>query len=385
MSQLTQKEACCGCGACAQVCVKNCITMKADEEGFRYPSVDMQQCVNCGLCERVCPILNKPETEAPSQVSAYAAYTNEEAIREASSSGGIFTLLAEAVLSRQGVVFGAAFDEKFDVHHVMVDRLEDLWRLRGSKYVQSRIGDTYRQAKEQLESGRPVLFSGVACQIAGLKNFLGKNYSKLYTVDVLCHGVPSPRAWNKYKQAQETAVDSEIQSIFFRSKVAGWKKFSMVLEFQNGGQYCELLSEDAFMKWFLRDICLRPSCHSCRFKSLPYPADITLGDAWGIDRLMPDMDDDRGTSVVLVNTEKGSTLWAKIQDRMVVRQGDVEQLLAPNGAAKKSVKAHPKRKAFFTAMNNGATADQLTRMVRVPLVRRVLSFGKRCVKKILKI
>ena len=380
MINITKKQDCCGCGACAQACAKNCITMEADEEGFAYPSVDSSRCVECGLCEGVCPVLNREQKKSGHPVSAYAAYANDAQLRQTSSSGGIFSLMAQKILSEGGAVFGAAFDDRFSVHHVMVENAEELERLRGSKYVQSRIGNTYRQAKELLDAGRPVLFSGVACQIAGLKFFLRKDYENLYTVNVLCFGAPSPKVWQYYKSAREQEYCAPLKKVSFRDKCTGWKTYSIDFSFENGKKYRSRSSDEPYMKWFIGEICLRPSCSNCKFRESPYPADITLGDAWGIGNYMPQMDDDRGTSVVLVNTEKGERLWEQLYPRMTVSRGDPERLLAPNGAARKSVRPHPKRKQFFAAIDRGASAEALTRLTRKSPLRRGLSFGKRCVK-----
>lgn len=201
MINITDKSQCCGCSACSQICPKKCITMKVDDEGFEYPLVNSSQCVECGLCKNSCPILNK-YSRKNNLLESYIAYANENNIRLKSSSGGIFSLLAEEILNKDGIIFGAAFNNDFLVHHVLIDNLENLYKLRGSKYIQSRIEDTFMKAKQFLEQGRYVLFSGTSCQIAGLKKYLAKDYEKLYTVGVLCHGAPSPKVWEEYKKYQ---------------------------------------------------------------------------------------------------------------------------------------------------------------------------------------
>ena len=381
--RLTKKADCCGCGACAQSCPKNYISMEPDSEGFLYPKVDETQCVNCGLCEKVCPILLKQKPDSI-KVAAYAAYTSNSELREKSSSGGIFSLLAQEILNRGGTVAGAAFAADFSVRHILVENDAELDRLRGSKYVQSRMEDTYVQIRDLLKQGRPVLFTGVACQIAGLKAFLGREYENLYTVDVLCHGVPSPKVWAHYRREQAQIHGTTLEEVSFRDKRKGWRHYSMALNFAEGVEYCRPGAEDTYLRVFLRDLCLRPSCHSCRFKDFPRLSDLTIGDAWGIERHMPDLDDDHGTSVVLVNSEKGMGLWNAVADNAVSRQGELDVLLPKSADSRKSVKPHPNRSRFFAALNRGDSMEQLCKLTRKSPYRRLLSYGKRTVKRLLR-
>lgn len=383
MIRLMDKADCCGCGACAQSCPKSCISMEPDSEGFLYPKVDEKSCVNCGLCEKVCPIQKKARPEA-GEVQAFAAYSPDGPLRERSSSGGIFSVLAREILSRGGVIAGAAFADDFSVRHILVEKDVELDRLRGSKYVQSRMEDTYAQVRELLKRGREVLFTGVSCQVAGLKAFLGRDYDNLWTVDVLCHGVPSPKVWQHYCREQEAAYGQKLESVSFRDKRSGWRKYSIALNLGGDTQYCRPGGEDSYMRLFLRDICLRPSCHHCRFKDLPRLSDLTIGDAWGIEKHMPDMDDDRGTSVVLVNSEKGRKLFEAVEDRLVCRQGTLDTLLPKSADSRKPVKPHPNRARFFAALDRGEGIEQLCKLTRKSWHRRLLSFGKRTVKRLLR-
>ena len=383
MIDIVTKDSCCGCGACAQICPKGCITLQADGEGFLYPKVDAKTCVECGLCETVCPILQSEKTAVREPLEVFAACGEEKLLRLDSSSGGIFSLLAESVLAQGGVVFGAAFAEDFSVRHVGVDSVDGLDKLRGSKYVQSRTENTYKETKLALEQGRPVLYSGVGCQIAGLKRFLGKEYEGLVTVDVLCHGVPSPKVWQRYVRHCEGQRNSVLTKVSFRSKKRGWHNYETEQCFQNGQVQRIAHGKDPYIQMFLSEICLRPSCHSCKFREGRSGADITLGDAWGIERWMPEMDDDKGTSVVFINSRKGKTLWDLVQDRVKARIADPETVIRNNMVYRNSVKPHPSRARFFKALNSGASVDQLIQLTKAPLWRRILSFGKRCVKKIL--
>ena len=382
MITIKNKADCCGCGSCEQSCPKGCITMVADEEGFLYPKVDQQACVRCGLCQKVCPILSKKKAPA-GDVSAYAAYTADEEIRKVSSSGGVFSVLAKEILSRGGVIAGAAFDDDFSVRHILVERDAQLNRLRGSKYVQSRMEDTYAQIRDLLKQGKTVLFTGVSCQVAGLKAFLGRDYDHLYTVDVLCHGVPSPKVWQQYCREQEAAYGRKLTAAAFRDKRNGWRKNSICLQFGED-EYCRRNSEDAYLRLFLQDLCLRPSCHSCRFKSFPRLSDLTIGDAWGIERHMSDLDDDRGTSVVLVNSEKGQALWACLGASLISRQGELDVLLPKTADSRRSVSPHPNRKRFFAALNRGDSMDQLVKLTHKNPAQRLFSRGKKAVKRLLR-
>ena len=383
MINVTDKKKCCGCGGCAQTCPVGCITMTADKEGFLYPVVHAAQCVDCGLCNRACPILNRGTV--PENIKVYAAMCNDEEVRRTSSSGGVFALLAEHVLAEGGAVFGAAFDENFAVHHVMIARSEDLHLVKGSKYLQSRIENTYIEAEKILKSGRFVLFSGTGCQIAGLKSFLKREYNNLYTIDVFCHGVPSPDVWRKYLDTKKESYQSEIKQVNFRCKVPNWRGYSVRVCFENAEESCVAHGDDEYIKLFLSEICLRPSCYDCKFRKSSSGADLTIGDAWGVENWMPHMDDNKGTSVVVVNTENGERLWAAIRGQLRSEEGDSKVILSDNPVFMSSVKPHPNRKKFFAALSEGASMDELVLLTKKPLWRRGLSFAKRRVKKLLKL
>lgn len=363
--EILKKKDCCGCSACAQACVKKCITMRTDYEGFTYPEVDLSTCVQCGLCKKACPIINADSNSNEMlHYPAYAAFADTEDVRLRSSSGGIFTLLAENVLHKGGMVFGAAFDDEFMVSHIGIEHIEEITRLQGSKYLQSRIGNTYYEAKIALDAGRQVLYSGTACQIAGLKGYLKKEYPNLLTLDVLCHGVPSPKVWNRYLRSQEVLHNGHVRRTFFRHKKYGWKTFALLLEFSNNKAYERIFAEDPFMQMFLSNICLRPSCYACKFKSLSRPSDITIGDCWGIDNIYPDMDDDKGTSIVFAHSEKGMDLLKKIMGEMTYKEGNIEELLPNTADSRKSVSPHPNRNAFFAALDVGKNCDELLKFVK---------------------
>ena len=343
--ELKNKKDCMGCHACANICPKSCILMETDQEGFLYPTVDYNLCIKCKKCINVCPIINKEEVM--NDPVTYSCINNDETIRLDSSSGGIFTLVAEKVIAQGGAVFGASFNNQFEVEHVFVETKEDLGKLRGSKYVQSKIGNSYKKAKEFLDSGREVLFTGTPCQITGLKSYLEKFYTNLSTMDIVCHGVPSPEVWRKYVEFREIEAGSPAQRIAFRRKNEGWKRYSVSFLFKNNTEYRQNLRNDLYMRAFLKDVCLRPSCYECEFKTLNRQSDITLADFWGIQNILPEMDDDKGTSLIFVNSEMGQRLFNETKDKMLYQEVDIHEAVKYNSAAIKSVGYNPKREDFF--------------------------------------
>ena len=345
MIEIKEKEYCCGCGACAQKCPAHCIEMIEDREGFLYPQCNKDECINCRLCEDVCPVLNK-STATNILKRCFVCCACDDIIRTNSSSGGIFSLLATEILKDGGLVYGAAFDSDFMVHHIRIDNIDQINAVQKSKYLQSRIEDTYISTKNDLIKGRKVLFSGTACQIEGLKKYLGRDYDSLVIVDILCHGTPSPMIWKLYLKSLN-ANNARILDVNFRNKEHGWKNYSLKISYDSNNCYASSFHKDMFMNLFLSDVILRPSCYNCRFKDMSRVSDITLGDAWGIKRIMPEMDDDKGTSLLLIHTEKGMEYLQKITSKVHIKAIELDRILPPGADSRVSVKKHPKREEFF--------------------------------------
>ena len=283
-------------------------------------------------------------------------------------------------------MFGAAFADDFkSVHHICVDNKADLEKLRGSKYVQSKIGDTYKQAKEYLDSGRKVLFTGTPCQIGGLYSFLRKDYDNLYTQDIICHGVPSPMVWEKYVEEREIKAASTTQRMFFRHKKYGWKTFAVLFEFSNNSAYVKRLHEDAYMRAFLSNSCLRPSCYACSFKSMKRQADITLADFWGIQSVLPEMDDDKGTSLVLVHSDKGRDLLAELSDKIKSRKVNTDIVEKYNPSVAKSVSVNDKREGFLKDIRNEDFEMTVAKYTKLSVYKRARRFAGRVKRKLFRI
>lgn len=351
MIKISDKAMCSGCGVCKDVCPVAAINMVSDKEGFLYPQVNLELCIDCGICESKCPIINNvPSQGAIDSIVAYAAYTKDDILRLHSSSGGIFTHIATNIVKKGGVVFGAMFDSAFVLRHKFIDNLDDLSKLRGSKYVQSNIGDSYLQAKDYLDRGVKVLFTGTPCQIAGLYSFLEKDYDNLVTQDIVCHGVPSPMVWQKYIDYRQNSVSSKLDKISFRDKSSGWKTFSMRMEYSNGKRYIGKLNEDRYMRAFLSNMSLRPSCYRCSFKGKIRQSDITLADFWGVEKVCPEMFDNAGTSLLILNSEKGRDILEEIRNELNLVAVNFEDAIMYNSAMIKSVNLNEDREKFLTAV-----------------------------------
>lgn len=346
MIRISDKSRCCGCEACANICPSHCIQMVSDSEGFLYPVPDMDHCLSCGKCEDVCPVLH-PAVVTSVKPVAWAAMNRSDVVRKESSSGGVFSLLAGSVIQNDGVVFGAAFNESFEVEHIAVETIENLARLRGSKYTQSRIGTVFQQVRQHLKAGREVLFSGTPCQIEGLRAFLGVNYANLLLIDLVCHGVPSPLVWREYVTFRETKNASPTRKISFRDKKYGWKRYSVSFTFMNDTQYFVPVDQDTFMQAFLTDCCLRPSCGTCAFKKIGRASDITLADFWGIQSVLPAMDDDKGTSLVILHSHKGTKAFDAVSSSCMRTSIALNAALRGNPAMTTSAVFHKNRSKFF--------------------------------------
>lgn len=363
MINIINKQDCCGCTACMQRCPKSCITMLEDEEGFFYPSVDNTSCINCGICEKVCPIINQDETRKP--LIVYAGINTNEEQRLKSSSGGIFVLLAEQIIKEGGVVFGAHFNNNWEVEHCYVETLEHIEPLMRSKYVQSNINNTYKEAECFLKQKRKVLYVGTPCQISGLKKFLRKEYDNLIAVDFICHGVPSPGIWRKYLHqlndfsSKKNCVSSfnvkeDIININFREKQLGgysWRNFGFVINNNDETLVNSDFRKNNYMNAFLQNIILRPSCYSCKAKSGKSGSDITISDFWGIENIDNKFNDDKGVSMIIINTDKGMTLLSK-QDSLSMNVVPTDLSLSQNIMYSESVREPKNRTAFFKNINN---------------------------------
>ena len=371
MIKITDKSKCSGCHSCYNVCPKKCIAMKEDFEGFWYPEVDIDKCIDCGLCEKRCPILSDMKND--NQPQAYACYNKDENIRKESSSGGVFTLLATFIIKRGGIVYGASFNNEFMVEHIKVDNINDLAKLRGSKYVQSRIGNTYAEIKEYLNQGKLVYFSGTPCQIDGLVAFLNKKYDNLILQDIVCHGVPSPKVWNKYLEQFNIKDNAKIS---FRDKSTGWDSYSFTIDQQD--KFTQLSSQNEYMKVFLKDLCLRHSCYDCHSKSLHRNSDITLADFWGIKNICPELYDNKGTSLVFVNSQKGKELFNEIVEDIEYKEVDIKEASKYNPSSYKSVDIPDRRKEYMENIFSKEFNKYSRKFTKLPFVLRTKIFIARC-------
>ena len=383
MERLCQKELCTGCGACAAACPKNCIAMEPDSEGFLRPVIREEDCVHCGLCGKICPI-RLPREEGAGETAAYGAMSHDRETRLASTSGGIFTLLCRWVLDRGGVIFGAAWGEDFSVTHCRVESPADIGRLRGAKYAQSALGDTFVQVRECLEQGKTVLFSGTPCQVGGLKAYLGKDYVNLILVDLICHGVPSPAVWQHYLQyrSQTDARGEKPIAVNLRSKESGWPGYAARFEYGDGTVYSALNRQDPYLRGFVGGLYMRPSCHDCHFKGIRRQSDFTLGDYWGVWDRQPHLHDGAGTSLVLLHTDRAMEIWQRLSPEMEYQVVNAADALAENPSALVSAALTEKREIFFETWRNRDFSALVEQLCPLPPPPQKPSFAKRVIRKL---
>lgn len=352
MIEIKDKSRCCGCTACVNICPKNCIKMVQDDEGFLYPHIDKDICTGCGFCEKVCPVLNS-EVKSGYETKAYIAQNKNKHSLEKSTSGGFFSVLGELIIKKSGYVIGATFDSDFRIKHMIADDLEGVSKTRGSKYAQSCLGDVFSNTRILLDKGRQVCFSGTPCQVAGLKLFLKKDYENLITVDLVCRSVPSPKFWERYKAYQEQMHGSKIIHVNFRNKTYGYHNSIMLLKFKNGKTYKGSNHIDLYGKSFHADICSRPSCYNCKFKTIKRVSDFTICDCWYPQHLAEGLNDNNlGYTNVFVHSEKANAMLLSLQDRIAIHEVDLKKALDfTGGMAVRSVKRPPARDSFYKLLN----------------------------------
>lgn len=382
--QINDKKRCSGCTACAVVCPQNCIAMTEDEEGFLYPQVDESACIQCSKCVKVCPYTNSEFTfkSATDELAlCYTAYNRNEEIRYKSSSGGMFRAFADNIISEGGVVFGAAFDENFAVYHTYTETLNGLTAFMGSKYLQSRMGNTFTSVKQFLKDGRKVLFTGCGCQIAGLKRYLKNEDENLICIDILCHGVGSPKIWKDYLNSY--FVDYNIKSISCRDKTVGWSRSSYKM-IGSDKQYSEVVHKNVYHKSYVENIYVRPSCEVCPVKNDNRVSDITIADCWGFQKIAPEMNDERGLSSIIVHSVKGKRLFETIKSQLVFKEASIDDVKEYNpDYIRSQTFDHKKRAAFWKDYKRLPFKILLDKYIKESKKQELVHFFKKVSRKIM--
>ncbi|MBD5294997.1 MAG: 4Fe-4S binding protein [Bacteroides sp.] len=350
--EITSWEKCCGCSACYSVCPQKCISMKADANGFLRPSIDESNCISCGKCERTCPANHaNSSTNTP---KSFAFKCNDRQLTKESSSGGVFSLLSETIIKQGGRVIGACYDGDLSVAHQVISKISDIRQLRGSKYVQSNIADTYIQTLELLKRGIPVLYTGTPCQIAGLKRMLGKTYENLICVEIVCHGVPSPKVYHTYISYLSKKYKSNVRGINFRDKKNGWTNYSVTINLENNKTISILGRHNEYIRGFIHNLYNRESCANCRYKLGASEADITIGDLWGANQIVGEefTADNSGVSFVSVSTEIGDKFFTSALKNSArdyqLKEIITDQAIQYNPSIAKAAPMNPHRNNFLS-------------------------------------
>lgn len=365
MKIFESKNNCCGCSACEQICPKNAVKMEPDNEGFLYPVIDSSLCVECGACKNVCAFQN--DYEKNKSQKAYAVKHKDFDTRMTSRSGGVFIAISDYILDKNGTVYGAAFDDDFSVCHIRTTNKSERDRLKGSKYVQSDVKDTFASVKNDLKNGMYVLFSGTACQVAGLKNYLkNTDTSKLYTCDLVCHGVPSPKIWKEYLSHCEKKYKGKVTNADFRDKTLGWKAHQEAIWIDNNKH---ILREYTYL--FYENDIERPSCYNCKYTNLDRPADFTLADFWGIDRIVPNFSDNKGVSLLLINSDKGCELFNSINNEIDFVECDINKSIEPNPNLSRPTAKPKSREAFWIYYSKKGFEKTLKKYYKKIVIKRI--------------
>lgn len=356
--EICKRDQCTGCFACVNICPKHCITMAEDEYGFIYPQIDEERCIHCDACKRVC--LNHREISYHGTLHTYAAWARSSEDRQSSSSGGAASVLAQWVLDQGGVVFGAVWDGNNEACHACITKKRELGRLKGSKYVHSYINDTFTQCKRYLLKGRVVLFIGTPCQIEGLKGFLGyKEFTNLYLVDIVCHGVPSHKMLQQHLQRILGKDGNKAYQILFRVN----NQYKFIVRDSLKEIYRMKLSYDEYIRPFLEGAICRPNCYTCKFARPKRVSDITLGDFWGIDKKLFEAEEGKGISCVLIHTEKGQQLLEQVKDKLELTERSTDEAVKGNSQLKSPVYRNEKREKILVQMRQGIHFDDAVRTV----------------------
>lgn len=382
--EINDKVECTGCGACLNICPQNCISMVTDVSGFAYPKVNLDSCINCNLCINTCPLIGYQKKMVSNMPNVYAAWSNDSSIRFASTSGGIFSELAYTILNKGGKVVGAAYGKDNFVEHKIIEVAQDVDLIRQSKYIQSDIALIFREIKHELDSGKLILFSGAPCQVAALKKFLHKQYQNLISVDFICRGINSPKAYRYWLEELEQKFASRVIKVWFKYKKYGWKDSPLCTRvlFENGRTIIINANKNTFMRGYLDgNLYLRPSCSKCKFKGEARESDITLADFWSVHEKL---DDDQGTSLVMINSEVGQMLFDGIKSRVTYHVRPFAEISKGNICFKESERLNPKSDDFFKRLESQPFSVLINEFVPVSMKKSARIFLSRCKRAVLK-
>lgn len=376
MEEIIKRNRCTGCTACMNNCPKGAISFKEEKDGFKYPVIDQDKCIDCGLCKKNCPVLNTKKNESLNK--CFVGYNKNSSERLNASSGSIFSLIANYILDNGGVVVGAAFNENHCLKHIAIEKKDNLWPLRKSKYLQSDLDHIFSYIRGQLKT-KKVLFVGTPCQVAGIKSFI-KNNDNLITIDLFCHGVPSPKLFTKYVKELEDTNNDKLINYDFRDNSTGWDSYSNRATFKNK----EIITnrrKNEYMQLFLSDIALRESCYNCNFKLGNKYSDLTLGDFWGVKKYYPEMYIKEGVSAIIINTEKGVNVFETLKDDIKYKACKIEEIISGNNSLKVSCKMPKNRGNFFNDLD---IMDFYNLSKKYKKNQTILDKIKKIIKKIIK-